>query len=66
MSRVAVVTGGASGIGLGCARRLLRDGHKVAIIDVRGDAVADAATTLQAAGVAMGGDRRRRRSQPGG
>ena len=54
MSRVAVVTGGASGIGLGCARRLLRDGHKVAVVDVRGDAVADAATTLRAAGVAIG------------
>ncbi len=33
MSRVAVVTGGASGIGLGIARQLVADGHRVAILD---------------------------------
>lgn len=33
MSRVAVVTGGASGIGLGVARQFAADGHQVAIID---------------------------------
>ena len=31
MSRVAVVTGGASGIGLGVARRFAADGHRVAL-----------------------------------
>lgn len=39
----AAVTGGASGIGEACARRLARDGHAVAVIDVnaeRGEAVA--------------------------
>ena len=33
MSRVAVITGGASGIGLGAARALSADGHKVALLD---------------------------------
>ncbi len=33
MSRVAVVTGGASGIGLGTAKALLADGHRVALFD---------------------------------
>ena len=34
MSRVAVVTGGASGIGLGVARRFAADGYRVAIVDL--------------------------------
>ena len=42
MSRVAVVTGGASGIGLGVARGLATDGHSVAIVD-RDRAAAEAA-----------------------
>jgi len=33
VSRVAVVTGGASGIGLGVARQFATDGHRVAIFD---------------------------------
>jgi NAD(P)-dependent dehydrogenase (short-subunit alcohol dehydrogenase family) len=40
---VAVVTGGASGIGEAAARRLAEAGHPVALVDVnseRGDAVA--------------------------
>ena len=32
--RVAVVTGGAQSIGAACARRLARDGHRVAIADI--------------------------------
>ena len=32
-SRVALVTGGARGIGLACARRLLRDGWRVVVAD---------------------------------
>jgi NAD(P)-dependent dehydrogenase (short-subunit alcohol dehydrogenase family) len=43
VSRIAVVTGGASGIGLGVARGLATDGHIVAIFDRDGEA-ADAAT----------------------
>ncbi|MDE0602347.1 MAG: SDR family NAD(P)-dependent oxidoreductase [bacterium] len=33
-SRVAVVTGGAAGIGRGCALRLASDGYRVAVIDI--------------------------------
>ena len=43
MSRVAVVTGGASGIGLGVAKRFAADGHRVAIFD-RNGAAASAVT----------------------
>ena len=48
MSRVAVVTGGASGIGLGVARQLVDDGHHVAILDRNGSAAEAAAAELQA------------------
>ena len=50
MSRVAVVTGGASGIGLGVARRFVADGHHVAIFDRNGAAATDAAHELTASG----------------
>lgn len=50
MRRVAVVTGGASGIGLGVVRHLSADGNRVAILDVNGKAAADAAGELQASG----------------
>lgn len=50
MSRVAVVTGGASGIGLGVARQLAADGHRVAVLDLNGTAADAAAAELQAAG----------------
>ena len=33
-SRVAVVTGAASGIGRGCALRMARDGYRVAVVDI--------------------------------
>jgi NAD(P)-dependent dehydrogenase (short-subunit alcohol dehydrogenase family) len=49
MSRVAVVTGGASGIGLGVARRLAADGCAVAILDRNGGAAKAAAHELQSA-----------------
>lgn len=42
MNPSAVVTGGASGIGLGVAERLLDDGWPVAIIDADGEALAGA------------------------
>jgi len=50
MGRVAVVTGGASGMGLAIGRRLARDGHRVALLDLDGDAAERAATDLRAAG----------------
>ena len=50
MSRVAVVTGGASGIGLGVAKRFAADGHRVAIFDRNGAAADAAAEEITAAG----------------
>ncbi len=37
--KVAVVTGAASGIGAGIARRLLDEGAKIAVVDIDGDAL---------------------------
>lgn len=51
MSRVAVVTGGASGVGRGIAEHLARAGHRVAVLDLDGDAARATATELTAAGV---------------
>jgi NAD(P)-dependent dehydrogenase (short-subunit alcohol dehydrogenase family) len=50
MSRVAVVTGGASGIGLGVARQLVADGCHLAIFDVNGKAADAVATEIRAEG----------------
>ncbi len=48
--RVAVVTGAASGIGLGVARRFAADGHAVALLDRDGALAGQAADSLTAAG----------------
>jgi 2-hydroxycyclohexanecarboxyl-CoA dehydrogenase len=50
MTRVAVVTGGASGMGLAVSRRLAELGHRVAVLDVDGAAGEHAATDIRAAG----------------
>ncbi len=50
MSRVAAVTGGASGIGLGVARQFAADGFAVAILDRNGSAAKTGADELNAAG----------------
>jgi NAD(P)-dependent dehydrogenase (short-subunit alcohol dehydrogenase family) len=47
---VAVVTGGASGIGLACAERFAALGMAVAIVDTRAELLAPAAQTLREAG----------------
>jgi 2-hydroxycyclohexanecarboxyl-CoA dehydrogenase len=49
-ARAAIVTGGASGIGLAIAERLAADGHAVAIFDRDGDAAEEAAAEIVAAG----------------
>jgi NAD(P)-dependent dehydrogenase (short-subunit alcohol dehydrogenase family) len=48
--RVAVVTGGASGIGLGIGRRLAKEGRRVALLDVNGEGAEKAAAELSGAG----------------
>lgn len=48
--RVAVVTGGASGIGLGSAQRLAADGFAVALLDWAGDAAVEEADKINAGG----------------
>jgi 2-hydroxycyclohexanecarboxyl-CoA dehydrogenase len=47
VSRVAVVTGGASGIGLGVAHALAADGHLLAVLDRDGAAAEHAAGELR-------------------
>src|SRR6516165_8744876 len=49
-SRVAVVTGGGSGIGEAVCRKLAAGGHRVAIVDIQRDAAEHLAADLQADG----------------
>ena len=53
--RVAVVTGAASGIGLGVANRLAADGIAVALLDRDGAGVKEAADALTGAGHSAAG-----------
>ncbi len=53
MSRVAVVTGGASGIGLGVARRFVAEGHRVALFDQNPATLESAAAELQTQGTTV-------------
>jgi len=55
--KVAVITGGASGLGLAMARRFGAAGMKVVIGDIETGALADAESSLQAAGVEVLGRR---------
>jgi len=52
MSRVAVVTGAASGMGLAIGRRLASLGHRVALLDLDGAAAGSAAAELASSGTA--------------
>jgi 3-oxoacyl-[acyl-carrier protein] reductase len=51
VERAAVVTGAAQGIGRGCAIALARRGFAVALVDVRHEALAEAAAAVRAIGV---------------
>lgn len=46
--KVAVVTGGAQGIGLACAHRFLEEGGKVLVADIQAEAAAEAVRSLGA------------------
>ena len=54
--RVAIVTGGASGIGRATAARLVAEGASVALVDLDGDAAAAAATQLGSQVLPLAGD----------
>jgi 3-oxoacyl-[acyl-carrier protein] reductase len=59
MARVAIVTGGARGIGAATARRLASDGHAVAVLDLKSDACGEVVDQITADGgraVAVGCD----------
>jgi len=48
--RIALITGGASGIGRGCAERLAEEGAHVVITDIQDELGAEAVSRIQAAG----------------
>jgi 2-hydroxycyclohexanecarboxyl-CoA dehydrogenase len=50
MSRVAVVTGGGSGLGRAICAKLADDGHRVAVLDLNDQGAATVAAEIQAAG----------------
>ena len=50
MSRAAVVTGGASGLGEAICTALAADGHRVAVLDIDADAARNLAAALRARG----------------
>ena len=45
-TKVAIITGGAGGIGTAMARRMLVDGHRLALLDINGDTAERVAETL--------------------
>jgi NAD(P)-dependent dehydrogenase (short-subunit alcohol dehydrogenase family) len=55
MARVAVITGGSSGIGLACGRRLVERGYDVVLSARREDVLRDAADSIGARWVAADG-----------
>ncbi|MFM7302267.1 MAG: SDR family NAD(P)-dependent oxidoreductase [Alphaproteobacteria bacterium] len=54
--KTAVITGGASGIGLAIARRFVQEGGKVVANDINVEGVAALAAELGQSGVAIIGD----------
>lgn len=51
--RRAVITGGARGLGLACARRFAQEGARILLTDIDGEEVAKAAAILAAEGYAV-------------
>ena len=54
--KIALVTGAARGIGLGCAEALAEDGYRVVLVDIDGDAAISSAATLGHDAVGYGFD----------
>jgi NAD(P)-dependent dehydrogenase (short-subunit alcohol dehydrogenase family) len=46
---IALITGGAQGIGLACAQALSEDGHRIVLVDINQDGVRDAAAQIDGA-----------------
>ncbi len=55
LTRVALVTGGAGGLGIAIGRQLLLEGWQVSLVDLNGRAAADAAKSLDPSGEAAVG-----------
>ncbi|KVF23580.1 glucose 1-dehydrogenase [Burkholderia vietnamiensis] len=55
-TRVAIVTGGADGIGWACAKWFAEDGYRVAMADLNGERAARRAAELGPQHVGLGGD----------
>jgi NAD(P)-dependent dehydrogenase (short-subunit alcohol dehydrogenase family) len=54
--RVAIVTGGGSGIGLAAARRLAEEGARLAVVDIDGEAAESAAAGLPTEAIGLRAD----------
>lgn len=57
--RVALVTGGGSGVGEAVCHRLAREGRSVGVLDINGESAGEVARAIQAAGgqaIALGAD----------
>src|SRR6478609_3673282 len=52
-SKVALITGAARGIGLATARRFLEEGWRVALLDIDGETLERAASSLERPGETM-------------